>query len=170
VIRQRWALGLAAMVTMSWCTAVPILAQEAGIVVGSRAPAVTVRDLDGTPVNLADYLGKKPVLLEFWATWCEVCEQLLPAVRKAHTEFGDRVEFFGVNVTINQTPARVRRYLEDHHPPFRTLYDEEGVSTRAYLAPTTSYVVVVDGAGRVAYTGTGGAQDLAGVLRRVVAR
>jgi peroxiredoxin len=170
VIRKRWPLGLAATVTVCWCTAVPVLAQEAGIAVGTRAPAVTVKDLDGTPVNLADYLGTKPVLLEFWATWCEVCEQLLPAVRKAHAEFGDRVEFFGVNVTVNQTPARVRRYLEEHRPPFRTLYDEEGVSTRAYLAPTTSYVVVVDGAGRVAYTGTGGAQDLAGVLGHVVAR
>lgn len=150
--------------------AAPVAAQDAGIAVGTRAPDVTVKDLDGQPVRLGQYLGKKPVLLEFWATWCEVCEELLPAVRKAHAQYGDRVEFFGVNVTINQTPDRVRRYLDQHHPPFRTLYDDEGVSTRAYLAPTTSYIVVVDAAGRVAYTGTGAAQDLEGVLRHVVAR
>jgi hypothetical protein len=51
--------------------------------------------------------------------------------------------------------------------PFRTLYDGEGVSTRAYAAPATSYVVIVDRSGKVAYTGTGGDQDFMGALRQV---
>ena len=139
----------------------PAAAQESGLAVGSRAPAVVVKDLDGQPVNLGQYIGHKPVLLEFWATWCEVCRDLMPTVRAAHRQFGDRVEFFGVNVTVNQTPERVRKYVAAEHPPFRTLYDEEGVSTRAYEAPTTSYVVIVDRTGKVAYTGTGATQDLA---------
>jgi thiol-disulfide isomerase/thioredoxin len=145
-------------------------AQEAGIAVGARAPAVVIQDLDGAPVDLGRYLGRTPVLLEFWATWCEVCEALLPTVRAAHEAYGDRVEFFGINVTVNQTPERVRRYLESHHPPFRTLYDAEGVGTRAYQAPTTSFIVIVDRAGKVAYTGTGEGQDLAAALRAVTAQ
>lgn len=146
---------------------VAVQAQEHGLVAGARAPAVVVHDLDGKPVDVGQYLGKKPVLLEFWATWCELCEQLLPRVRAAHEEFGDRVEFFGINVTVNQSPARVRRWVESNKPPFRTLYDDQGTSTRAYAAPATSYVVIVDRAGKVAYTGIGGTQDLAAVLRRV---
>jgi len=148
----------------------PAAAQETGLAVGSRAPAVVVKDLDGHSVNLGQYIGHKPVLLEFWATWCEVCRDLMPTVRAAHREFGNRVEFFGVNVTVNQTPERVRKYVAAEHPPFRTLYDEEGVSTRAYEAPTTSYVVIVDRTGRVAYTGTGATQDLASALRAVSAQ
>lgn len=144
-------------------------AQESGLAVGTRAPAVVVKDLDGAPVDLARYLGTKPILLEFWATWCEVCQALLPTVRAAHQEFGDRVEFFGVNVTVNQTRERVRKYVAAEQPPFRTLYDEEGVSTRAYEAPTTSYIVIVDRKGKVAYTGTGASQDLATALRSVTA-
>lgn len=145
----------------------PAAAQETGLAVGTRAPAVVVKDLDGQPVNLGQYIGHKPVLLEFWATWCEVCRDLMPTVRAAHREFGDRVEFFGVNVTVNQTPERVRKYVAAEHPPFRTLYDEEGASTRAYQAPTTSYVVIIDRTGKVAYTGTGATQDLASALRAV---
>jgi cytochrome c biogenesis protein CcmG/thiol:disulfide interchange protein DsbE len=118
-------------------------------------------------VDLGRYLGRTPVLLEFWATWCEVCEALLPTVRAAHEAYGGRVEFFGINVTVNQTPERVRRYLESHHPPFRTLYDADGVATRAYQAPTTSFIVIVDRTGKVAYTGTGEGQDLAAALRAV---
>lgn len=143
--------------------------QETGLAVGARAPAVTVHDLQGKPVDLGQYLGKQPLFLEWWATWCEQCDALLPRVRAAHAELGDRVGFFGINVAVNQSPERVRRYVEEHEVPFRTLYDDEGESTRAYAAPTTSYVVIVDRAGRVAYTGTGGGQDILTVLRRVAA-
>jgi thiol-disulfide isomerase/thioredoxin len=163
----RHAFAVAALaVVMTWSSPA-LLAQESGITVGSRAPAVVVHDLDGKPVDLSQYIGKKPVLLEFWATWCSNCEELLPAVRTAQAAYGSKVEFIGVNVTVNQTPERVRRYLEVHKPPYRTLYDDEGTSTRAYQVPATSYVVIVDRAGKVAYTGIGGAQDLAGALRRV---
>ena len=145
------------------------VAQEAGIAVGARAPAVVVTDLDGIAVDLGKLIEKKPFLLEFWATWCEVCDALLPQVREAHQRFGDRVEFFGVNVAVNQSPERVRRYIATHQPPFRTLYDTAGVSTRAYEAPSTSYIVIVDRAGKVAYTGTGASQDLATALLAVTA-
>lgn len=158
-------VGALFLAAVSWNS--PLQAQESGIPVGTKAPVVTVRDLDGKPVDLGQYIGKKPVLLEFWATWCELCEELLPRVRAARAAYGDQVEFFGVNVTVNQSRDRVRRYLEKHQPPFRTLYDEEGTSTRAYEAPATSYVVIVDRSGKIAYTGSGGTQEFDGVLRRI---
>jgi thiol-disulfide isomerase/thioredoxin len=145
----------------------PAMAQETGLAVGTRAPVVTVNDLDGAPVDLGQYLGKQPLFLEWWATWCEQCDALLPRVRAAKAEVGDRVRFIGINVAVNQTPERVRRYIASNDVPFRTLYDGEGVSTRAYAAPATSYVVIVDRSGKVAYTGTGGDQDFMGALRQV---
>ena len=144
-----------------------VRAQDEGIALGTRAPAVVVNDIDGKPVNLADYIGKQPVLLEFWATWCTVCEELLPKVKAAHAAYGEKVIFLGVNVTVNQTPERVRRWIASNNPPYRTLYDDKGVSTRAYEAPVTSYIVIIDSAGKVAYTGTGADQDLSGALARV---
>ena len=145
-------------------------AQDDAIGVGARAPVVQVHDLDGRPVNLGQYLGKQPVFLEWWATWCENCEALLPRVQAARAEVGDRVAFFGINVAVNQTPDRVRRFLQKTEVPYHTLYDDEGVSTRAYGAPATSYVVIVDRDGKVAYTGLGADQDFLPALRRVAAR
>jgi thiol-disulfide isomerase/thioredoxin len=144
-----------------------LAAQELGIAVGSRAPAVVIHDLDGKSVDLGQYIGKKPVFLEFWATWCTNCEELLPHVKAAQAAYGPKVEFIGVNVTVNQSPERVRRYLETHRPPYRTLYDDQGNGTRAYQVPATSYVVIIDRAGKVAYTGIGGTQEFDGALRRV---
>jgi len=142
-------------------------AQEHALEVGAKAPAVVVHDLDGKPVDLGQYIGKKPVFLEFWATWCESCEALLPRVRAAHAAYGNKVEFIGVNITVNQTPEQVRRYIEVNQPPFRTLYDDEGTSTRAFQVPATSYVVIVDRSGTIVYTGSGGTQKFDDELRRV---
>lgn len=158
---------LAALLLLGALRVTALAAQDEGPAVGARAPVVQVPDLNGKPVDLGRYLGKRPVFLEWWATWCEQCDALLPRVRAARAELGDRVQFVGINVAVNQSPERVRRYIESNDVPFRTLYDDEGASTRAYAAPTTSYVVIVDRAGRVAYTGTGGDQDFLGALRRV---
>jgi thiol-disulfide isomerase/thioredoxin len=143
---------------------------EAGIPVGTKAPVVTVGDLDGRPVDLGAYLGKKPVLLEFWATWCPICMDLLPQLEAVKKGFGDRVALIGVNITVNDSRERVRRYLERHRPPFLVLYDDKGVSSRAYDVPTTSYVVVIDAAGTVVYTGSGSDQDLVAAVRKAVTK
>jgi thiol-disulfide isomerase/thioredoxin len=139
---------------------------EAGIKVGSVAPVVVVDDLQGRPVDLGNVLGKKPVLLEFWATWCSLCKGLMPELQKIKNAYGDKVMLYGVNVTVNDSKRRIERYLSDHHPPFHVLYDDKGVATRAYDVPATSFIVVVDGAGKVVYTGSGEKQDLVGAVRK----
>ena len=139
---------------------------EVGIPLGSKAPAVVINDLEGKPVDLGAIIGKKPVLLEFWATWCPLCKQLLPQLEAVRKTYGASVEIVGINVTVNDSKARIRRYLEEHKPPFQVLYDEKGVGARAYDVPTTSYIVVVDRSGRVVYTGSGGDQDLVQAVRK----
>ena len=136
--------------------------------VGSKAPALVVNDLDGRPVDLGKFIGAKPVFLEFWATWCESCEALLPRVRAAEAKYGDKVEFVGINVTVNDTPERARQYLAKHQLALRPLYDTEGVSVRAYQVPATSYVVIINRSGTVVYTGMGGTQNFDGALREAI--
>ena len=142
---------------------------EDGVAVGSRAPKVVIHDLDGNGVELGRFIGVRPVFLEFWATWCELCAQLMPTVEAAHARYGSQVEFVGVNVSVNQTRERVRRYIAQKKPPFRTLYDDQGISARAYRVPTTSYVVIIDRRGMVVYTGSGGEQQFDGALQKVAA-
>jgi thiol-disulfide isomerase/thioredoxin len=165
VVRGALVLGLSAGV------AAGLAAQlDAGIPVGSKAPVVTMGDLDGRPVDLGRYLGKQPVLIEFWATWCSVCRSLLPQLRAVAKAYGDRVTMIGINITVNDSRAKVRRYLERHRPPFLALFDEQGTSVRAYEAPITSFIVVVDGAGTVVYTGSGEEQDLVAAVGKAFGR
>lgn len=143
-------------------------AQDIGLPVGSRPEPVTLEDLDGASVDLGRIIGTKPVLLEFWATWCPLCEELEPAMRTITQRYGDRVEVIVVAVGVNQNPRSIRRHLQRHAVPGRVLYDARGAATRAFRAPTTSYVVVLDATGRVAYTGQGADQDLEAAVARVV--
>lgn len=135
--------------------------------VGDLAPVVAVHDLDGQPVDLGQWIGKTPVFLQFWATWCTSCTALEPAVRAAAKQYAGDVTFLGVNVTVGDPRDSVRAWVARRDPPWRVLYDDQGVSQRAYDVAETSYVVIIDRNGRIAYTGLGGRQNFAPALRRV---
>jgi len=169
MLKPRWSGVWLMSVGLLLVSLRPALAQEeAGIRVGARAPVIQINDLDGKPVDLGQWIGHKPVLLEFWATWCPNCEELLPRLKAAYVQWNDRVEFVGVNVTVNQTPEKVRSYVAQHAMPFRILYDDQGASVRAFDAPSTAFVVIVDASGTVVYTGLGGDQTFEAALQRAV--
>ena len=151
----------------SLCGAGALGAQAPGV--GDAAPVVSVHDLDGQAVDLGQWIGKTPVFLEFWATWCASCQALEPAVRAAREAYGAKVEFIGINITVGDPRDTVRAWVARHDPPYRVLYDDEGESQRAYDVAATSYVVIIDRTGKIVYTGTGGSQSFGAVLGRVTA-
>ena len=133
---------------------------DIGIALGERPELVEIEDLEGNKVSLADYVGDRPALIEFWARWCELCEALHPQMVDAHARYGDRVAFLAVAVAVAQSQRSVRRHLEDMPTEFPTLWDDGGRAVRAFLAPGTSYIVVLDAEGLVTYTGSGAGQDI----------
>jgi Thiol-disulfide isomerase and thioredoxins len=142
-------------------TAAPVLpAQDMGIDVGKRPPAASVQTLDGKKLDLSRYIGKGPVLIEFWATWCPNCRELMPALLAAEKKYGKRVKFLAVAVNVNQSAERVRRFLAAHPLTHETVWDVDGSAAEAFDAPATSYVVVLNARGVVVYTGLGGKQNL----------
>jgi thiol-disulfide isomerase/thioredoxin len=163
-------LGIVAFVALVLAAPAAVPAQDIGLPLGTRAPAVTIEDLDGKPVDLGRYIGTRPVVLEFWATWCPLCAALEPSLKAAHAEYRDSVEFLAIAVAVNETQRSIRRHLAEHPLPFPVLYDADGAAVRGYRAPTTSYIVVLDRTGKVAYTGAGAEQEIAAVLKRVVGR
>ncbi len=159
-----WVASFAALILAT----ANVGAQESGIEVGTRGLAAAVETLDGKPADLAQYVGKTPVLLEFWATWCGSCKQLEPQIKALHAKYGKQIRFVGVAVSVNQSPALVKRYVQRHGMPGDQLYDRRGNATGAYDVPATSYIVVLDRAGKVVYTGLGGDQKLEPAVRRAL--
>jgi len=139
-----------------------------GIPLGETPPAVTLESLKGDSVALSQWVGKKPVVVEFWAIWCPICAELLPRMEAAQKKYGDRAEFLVVAVAVNQSKTSVRRHLEKHPMPFTFLWDGNGAAVRAFQAPSTSYIAVLDASGKVVYTGVGEDQDIEGAVEKTV--
>ena len=147
----------------------PVAAQDVGLTIGSTPPAAVVQSLDGQAADLTQlYVGKKPVLVEFWASWCENCAALLPRMEAAQHRYGQQVEFVVVGVGVNQTLSSMNRHIARHPMPFRFYFDNTGAAVRAFDAPATSYIVALDARGRVVYTGSGADQDIDAVARRAM--
>ena len=145
-----------------------VAAQDTGIAVGAKAPGGPLETLDGKPVDLASFLGKGPVVLEFWATWCSNCKELEPSLRAAVTKYAAQAKFITIAVSVNQSLDRVRAWQAANKMPGEMLYDRKGKVSGDYDAPATSYVVVLDKTGKVVYTGVGGTQNVDAAIKKAL--
>jgi thiol-disulfide isomerase/thioredoxin len=141
-------------------------AQESGIAVGAQGPAAKVLTLDGKTIDIGSYVGKQPMLIEFWAFWCPNCKELEPSLIALQKKYGSKMKFLAVAVSVNETIDRVKTFTAKKRYAHQTVYDGKGEATEAYDVPATSYVVILDKAGKVVYTGLGGKQNLEpGILK-----
>lgn len=148
---------------------VTLSAQAGGIAVGAVAPANFVLSaLDGTTVDFAKLIGKQPVVMEFWATWCPLCRKLEPAFKTAKEKYGTQIAFVNIGVPENQSMERQKSYVAERALAGMFVFDSESRMIKAYQVPHTSYVVVVDRAGKVVYTGVGGDQDIDAAVRKAL--
>ena len=143
-------------------------AQDSGLPLGTSAPSAMLQTLDGKPVDLAQLTKGGPAVIEFWATWCENCEHLLPAMQRAAAKYGSRVKFVAVAVSVNQSPKRVQLHVAKHKVPGVQLFDTKGDATGKWDVPATSHVVVLNRLGKVVYTGVGGDQDIEAAIRKAL--
>lgn len=168
MLLRHLALASACMISATSLSARSAAAQEIGIAVGKRAPAAIVKTLDGKSVDLGSFVGRTPMLIEFWATWCPQCHELEPALLAAQKKYAGKVKFIGVAVSIRQSPARLKAYVAKHKLTHEILFDADANASDAYEVPATSYVVVVNRKGEVVYTGLGGSQNLEAAIRKAL--
>jgi thiol-disulfide isomerase/thioredoxin len=164
ILNPRWVLAAG---LIGFAPSV-VRAQEVGLEVGTTAPAAKVHTLDGKEADLAAYIGKTPIVMEFWAIWCPNCKELEPTLLAAAKKYGTQVKFIGMAVSVNETPERVKAFVEKHGLPGEQFFDTKGNASGAYDAPATSYVVVINKAGKVVYTGLGGKQNLEAAIKKAL--
>lgn len=112
------------------------------------APDFTVYDADGKPVKLSDMKGK-PVVLNFWASWCPPCKSEMPDFDEICKEFEGKVTFMMVNLTdgVQETVESARNFIHMMEYSFPVYYDTDMDASNTYgiqSIPTT-YFIDADG-------------------------
>ena len=113
-------------------------------------PDFTMLDYNGKEVNLSDFKGK-PIVLNFWATWCYYCKEEMPEFDKAAKEYPD-VQFIMLNVTdgLRETEESARKYIEDNGYEFDVFFDIYMEGVNDYYIPSYPTTIFIDSEGELA--------------------
>lgn len=112
---------------------------------------VTFYDSEGKAVKLSDYYGK-PVVMNFWATWCGYCKKEMPDFQEVYEEYKDKVEFLFINSTdgSRETREKAETYLKEQGYTIPAFYDEDLDAVYTYSVNSLPTTMLLDKQGRVA--------------------
>ena len=119
---------------------------------GVQAPDFTGELIDGTSITLSELQGK-PVIINFWATWCGPCVKEMPAFERLKDDFGDKIGIIAVN--CGDDAGTVKDFMEENGYTFPVVLDEEYSISMLYPTNSIPYTVVVDAEGKVTHISTG---------------
>ena len=119
----------------------PVEAEESQ---SSLAPDFTLYDIDGNTYKLSDFRGK-PVILNFWASWCGPCKAEMPDFEEAYKTYGEDIQFLIVNLTdgSSETVETASAYIAQQGYTFPVYYDvamEGAVGYGIYAIPVTYFI------------------------------
>lgn len=112
-----------------------------------QAPDFVLKDIYGQSINLSQFKGK-PVLLNFWATWCGPCREELPSMQRMHEASKKNGEFHIIAISIDRSNLKkVNKYAEDLNLTFPILVDPDRETRKAYFIRglPTSYLIDAEG-------------------------
>ncbi|TET67520.1 MAG: redoxin domain-containing protein [Dehalococcoidia bacterium] len=112
-----------------------------GVEVGNLAPDFQLQNLDGQTVSLGNLQGK-PVLINFWATWCPPCRSEMPYIQEVYEEWVNR-GLVVLALNIGESSSKVEEFMQNHNLSFIVLLDtKQDIAQRYNITgiPTTFFI------------------------------
>jgi thiol-disulfide isomerase/thioredoxin len=112
------------------------------------APDFTMLDKDGNQVKLSDFFGK-PIILNFWASWCGPCKSEMPDIQEFYEKYGEKVHFLIVNCTdgSRETLDTAKAFIEDSGYTFPVYFDTTSMGAYTYGASSIPLTFFIDANG-----------------------
>ncbi|NQX66527.1 TlpA family protein disulfide reductase [Paenibacillus alba] len=108
-----------------------------------KAPTFTLKALDGSYHTIG---GKrdKPVVIHFWASWCEACSVEVATLRKLYGQYKNQVDFLGVNVSTEEKPENIEKFVKQNNLTYPILLDEHKHAADLYQLHALPTVFLID--------------------------
>ncbi len=123
---------------------------------GFQAPAFSLYDLDGAAHTLSEYHGR-PVIVNFWASWCTPCVKEMPALQNVYAEHSsEELVMLGVNMTQQDAMPQVEHFVSERGITFPILLDSRGAVGQLYRVQALPTTFFIGADGRIADVIVGG--------------
>lgn len=126
------------------------------VFLNGRVPDFSLKKLNGQEFNIGDHLGKKVIVIDFWATWCKPCLKLLKKISKLQEKFGKEVLFLAISTDDSSAFSRIENFVKSRNYKFTVLLDPDS-SVSALFNPSSKipFTMIIDKSGKITYTHTG---------------
>ena len=108
---------------------------------------LTLPKLGGGTINLADYRGEKPVILDFWASWCPNCQRDMPKLNAWYQKYKDEVEVIGIN--LQEPIGTIQRFVDSRNITFPIALDPKRQASLAFSIQYTNTNILINKEGKV---------------------
>lgn len=116
--------------------------------IGETLPSFAAQDMDGKAVDLKDSIGKKPIMLIFWASWCPYCKTEVPKVNEQVGKYAAKgMEFIG----INDSETRARSFMDKTGMNYPVVFDKTGTLSQQYRVQGVPTIIIADKKGPVVF-------------------
>ncbi|SMB92478.1 Peroxiredoxin [Desulfonispora thiosulfatigenes DSM 11270] len=122
---------------------------------GSKAADFTWKNVDGNNIKLSDFEGK-PVILNFWASWCSPCKSEMPDIEAYYNMNKEEVNILAINLTVSEKSVEeIARFLQANKYTFPVILDDKGLVAQKYFVRSipTTYFIDANGVIKKIYTG-----------------
>lgn len=135
-------IGFAVYQSIAGAKKQPVTATEEAPKANYMAPSFRLSALDGAAYEVGG-AREKPLVLNFWATWCPPCKEEAPDLAKLYEQYKDRIDFYGINLTQSDKLPDVRQFVEANKLTFPILLDKDGAVAEKYkfVFIPTSYLI-----------------------------
>jgi peroxiredoxin len=128
----------------------------ASVMISKSAPEFTLAALNGDVVSLADYRGKKTVVVSYWASWCGPCKVELPELREFYKRYHKaEANLVILAISIDEQKADAEKYAQAEKLPFPVLFDPQSKTAEAYSVQEIPTMFVIDKDGKIVHAHAG---------------